>query len=102
MPAGTTTSFAARVGLGRLHVSVPNDVQLVIDADVGAGDVRLDGRQLASGLRTSDHWTEPATVTTSAGTTSSTSTAVPTATLHLTLDVGAGDLAIDRTIRVAP
>ena len=40
---GTTTPVKVRVGIGEVHVDVPDDVAVRIDAHVGGGELRLPG-----------------------------------------------------------
>ncbi|HEY4610744.1 MAG TPA: PspC domain-containing protein [Ilumatobacteraceae bacterium] len=88
VPLGTATVDAsAEVGMGLLRVVVPEDAELVIDSHVGAGVVTLDDEELAAGFRHDDE-----------------RTVVPSSasegqhgTIMLDLDVGAGQIAIERT-----
>lgn len=44
IPAGTTTiPVEATVGVGELIVTVPDDVQVIVDASLGLGELRVDG-----------------------------------------------------------
>jgi hypothetical protein len=76
----------AEVGIGHLHVIVPRDATVVIDAEVGAGDVTVDGITVDDGVRSSSHERtfEPAGV--SAG------------TITLDLELGIGRIEVDRAL----
>jgi len=83
----TPVNASAEVGVGLLRVIVPEEAELVIDSHVGAGVVTLDDEQLAAGIRHEDERTVvPAT-----------GTATQHGTIVLDLEVGAGQIAIDRT-----
>jgi hypothetical protein len=88
--AGATTEpidVRADLGFGQLVVDVPADAIIQVDATVGAGGVHLGDRRLGTGLRVHDHWTDAPAV--AAG--------QPTGpTITLKLDVGAGDVRIQR------
>ncbi|CAL9462483.1 PspC domain-containing protein [Streptomyces sp. enrichment culture] len=43
VPAGETVSTRADVGLGRIHVIVPEDVTVRLSIEVGVGDIQLPG-----------------------------------------------------------
>lgn len=77
----------AEVGLGRLHVLVPDDVTLDVRADVGAGEVRVDDVETASGYRFDDDRVVQADGS-------------PVRTVILDLEVGAGQIDIDRVAAV--
>jgi phage shock protein PspC (stress-responsive transcriptional regulator) len=77
---------SAEVGYGRLHVIVPRNSTLIINSDLGAGHVVLDGHEIANGIRQQDHGTyTPAGVTESGR-----------PSLVLDLSIGGGEIAIDR------
>ena len=80
--AGATRDVRASVGFGRLQVDVPSAVRVEIDAHVGAGDVKLFGRDTGGwdrGVRRAvDGDTSGAGV------------------LHLRLRVGAGEIDVHR------
>lgn len=90
VPLGTVTQAApldvrAEVGIGRLRVTVPDDVTVVLDATVGAGELVIDGRNVTDGVR--HH--EQTTLTPATGTPS-------TATVVLDIEMGIGRIDIDR------
>lgn len=89
VPAGTTVSTRAEVGLGVLRVVVPHDATVVLDAGVGLGDIRLpSGANGGSGPGVTVRETlEPPR------------DAGPSGTLRLELDVTLGQVEVDR---VAP
>lgn len=73
----------AEVGVGHLKITVPSDATLVIDAQLGAGDVWVDGDKVIDGVRRDTQRTlQPAGV--SAG------------TMHLDVEVGLGRIDIER------
>ncbi|MEV8597445.1 PspC domain-containing protein [Streptomyces sp. NPDC052012] len=43
VPSGRTVATTADVGLGRIHVIVPQDVTVKLSIDVGLGDIQLPG-----------------------------------------------------------
>ncbi|MFZ4718816.1 MAG: PspC domain-containing protein [Ilumatobacteraceae bacterium] len=73
----------AEVGLGRLHVVVPQDVVLELHTDAGAGQVQLGERELSSGVRQQTTLTDRPSGTTSG-------------TLELDLRVGMGQIDVER------
>jgi hypothetical protein len=87
VPLGAdTVEVRAEVGTGHLHVLVPRDVTIVLDAEVRAGDVVIDDDTVADGLH------ERAERTFAAEGTS-------TGTVRLDLEVGAGHIDVDRVLR---
>lgn len=70
----------ARVGMGRLHVIVPDDATFELDASFGAGRLEVDGRELVDGLRQSERRTFEADA--------------PTGRLLLDLHVGMGEIDV--------
>jgi len=50
IPAGVTSvPVEARVGVGELIVTVPDDVRVIVDASVGTGDMTIEGTPRQSG-----------------------------------------------------
>lgn len=45
VPAGSTVATRAEVGAGQLRVVLPKDARVLLDAEVGVGDVRLPGER---------------------------------------------------------
>ncbi|MFF3909139.1 PspC domain-containing protein [Streptomyces sp. NPDC001848] len=88
-PAGNqTVTTRAEVGVGRLKVVVPRDATVKLNIDTGVGDIRLPGDS------PKDVDVEPGkhrqvTLTPEAGT-------KKTATLRLDLEVGVGQVEVDR------
>lgn len=41
LPAGSEVDVEARLGVGSLRITVPEDARVVVDAEVGAGDLQL-------------------------------------------------------------
>ncbi|MGE0141052.1 MAG: PspC domain-containing protein [Ilumatobacteraceae bacterium] len=86
VPLGAdTVDVRAEVGTGHLHVLVPRDVTIVLDAEVRAGDVVVDDLSVADGFHERAERTFAAEGT-SAG------------TVHLDLEIGAGHIEIDRVL----
>ncbi|MCU1503138.1 MAG: PspC domain protein, partial [Ilumatobacteraceae bacterium] len=85
-----TYQLVASVGFGRLDVIVPADAALHLRTDVGAGAVRVDGRDLVDGIRVVDERNLPPS--SAATPTATNGTAVQT--LDLTLEVGGGAIVI--------
>jgi hypothetical protein len=86
VPLGAdTVDVRAEVGTGHLHVLVPRDVTVVLDAEVRAGDVTIDDANVADGLheRAERTFTPEGT---------------STGTVHLDLEMGAGHIDIDRVL----
>jgi phage shock protein PspC (stress-responsive transcriptional regulator) len=81
LPAGETR-IDADVGIGELTISVPDDVNVVVDASTGAGHIEVLGR-------VNDGWDEQLHV--------SEQSAGSTSTLFLDAHVGVGDLDVRRT-----
>lgn len=80
---GSPITIEAEVGLGRLHVVVPDDVNLTLLLDAGAGQMELDGNEISSGWRQQDTRTVTADGT-------------PAGTMVLDLRVGMGQIDVDR------
>lgn len=80
---GRTVAIDAEVGLGRLHVLVPDDVVLQLHTDVGAGQAELGDRELSSGIRQETQLTDRPDGATSG-------------TLDLELRVGMGQIDVER------
>jgi hypothetical protein len=78
--ADLNTAINATVGVGRLEVDVPSTVQVVVDAEVNAGSIRLFGNGEGG-------WHHTATRT--VGDTREN-------VLHLDLQVGAGEIDVHR------
>jgi hypothetical protein len=78
---GVTVDVPVKVGIGELQVSVPDDVDVVVDATVGAGRIDAVGRS-ASGTSLDEHlaYDDPST----------------DRTIHLEVDVGVGHVEVDR------
>jgi len=98
VPTGTDAPGAdytvrAEVGMGRLHVLVPDDVIIDLRADMGAGHVVLDGVETSAGIRADDD-----RIDLPAGVTDADTAGVRTVVLDL--DVGAGEIDIDRVAAV--
>ncbi|GAA3498858.1 PspC domain-containing protein [Streptomyces prasinosporus] len=88
VPAGESVSTRADVGLGRIHVIVPEDVTVRLSIDVGVGDIQLpgDGKKdvdVAPGKH-KELTLDPPTGAKKAG------------TLDLDLQVGAGQAEVSR------
>ena len=86
LPNTKMLHVSAEVGYGRLHVIVPRYSTLVINSDLGAGHVVLDGHEIANGIHQRDHRTYTPTGLTESG----------RASLVLDLSIGGGEIAIDR------
>jgi phage shock protein PspC (stress-responsive transcriptional regulator) len=55
LPAGADeVRVTAEVGIGRLHVIVPDDVTIRLATDLGAGVVQVDDTDITSGIRQDD------------------------------------------------
>jgi hypothetical protein len=85
----TEGSIAVRadVGIGRLHVIVPDDVVIELTTELGAGHVMMEGDEISSGLRQSVERTDAPSVS------SNTDRRI----VALDLEVGAGEIAVDRS-----
>jgi phage shock protein PspC (stress-responsive transcriptional regulator) len=82
-PGGGTVKVVASVVFGQLTVRVPDNVRLVVDAHAGMGAVRLpNGR--SDGVPADRAYTVDAAVPDSRG------------TMELTLEVGMGEVEVDR------
>ena len=88
LPANApTVTVRAEVGFGRLHVIAPEDVALDVSTEVGAGRALLDGDEVADGLHQSYRGVaEPR----------ADSSTTDRRTIVLDLEVGAGEIDIDR------
>ncbi len=86
-PGGDTT-VPVVMGVGELRIAVPDDVDLVVDAKVGAGAVQLEDRE-TGGTDLEEHWTDPAVGSSDA-----------TVTLDLRLGVGKIDIVRTPTTEV--
>jgi len=88
LPANASTvTVRAEVGFGRLHVIAPEDVALDVSTEVGAGRALLDGDEVADGLHQSYRGVaEPR----------ADSSTTDRRTIVLDLEVGAGEIDIDR------
>lgn len=98
VPAGVGSDAAdytvrAEVGMGRLHVLVPDDVVIDLRADMGAGRVVLDGVETSAGIRADDDRIDLPTGVTDAD-------ADGVRTVVLDVEVGAGEIDIDRVAGV--
>ncbi len=82
-PAGARIPVAARVGVGELVVLVPPTVDLIVDAEVGAGEVRVVGREARGGLGVDHDVTVPAE-------------GVSRGALELDLEMGMGSVEVRR------
>ncbi len=78
----------ASVGYGRIHVIVPDDVELVVHSDVNAGRIVIDGNETVEGFHRDDTFTIPAPAATGTA-----------PTIDLDLAVGAGEIEISRANR---
>jgi phage shock protein PspC (stress-responsive transcriptional regulator) len=83
VPAGPST-FVAKVGVGELRVVVPRDTALVLDAQVGVGEIDLPGSPADDGTNLVRTTTVPALTPTAAR------------TVTLTADIGLGQLVVRR------
>ncbi len=86
----TERSIAVRaeVGIGRLHVIVPDDVVIELTTELGAGHVMIEGDEISSGLRQSAERTDAPSVSSNAD----------RRIVALDLEVGAGEIAVDRSV----
>ncbi|MGE3687286.1 MAG: PspC domain-containing protein [Acidimicrobiia bacterium] len=83
-----SVSVRAEVGFGRLRVIVPDDVVIELTSDLGAGHIVVEGDEVADGLRQLDERTDlPAA-----------STDADRRTFRLDLELGAGEIAVDRAV----
>lgn len=79
-----TSSFTAKVGIGELRVILPRDTTLVLDANVGVGEIDLPGTPNNDGTNLTSTTTVPALTTTVAR------------TVNLKADIGLGTLVVRR------
>lgn len=77
LPTTSDVDYTAHLGTGRLEVLVPPDAEVVVDYQVGVGEVRVDGQQVAAGGHLADR-TAPTSATPSED----------VLTLHLSVDRG--------------
>jgi energy-coupling factor transporter transmembrane protein EcfT len=84
---GEPIATSAEVGLGELHVRVPDTAELRLDTRVGAGVLTLDTTNLTTGIRQEDQRTIEPRV---GGTES------PHSTITLHLEIGSGSIRIER------
>jgi phage shock protein PspC (stress-responsive transcriptional regulator) len=89
LPSLDGVQVDAEVGYGRIHLLVPDDVVLEVHSAVNAGHVVIDGREVVAGLRQRDDRTIAVPDTTAGSD--------EVETLRLDLQVGAGEISIDRT-----
>ena len=75
----------AEVGIGHLVVIVPDNATLVIHTQLGAGDLTVDGNNVADGVRHDD-------------TRTMTPDDVSIGTIHLDVSVGVGRIDIERAV----
>jgi hypothetical protein len=87
--AGQSIATSAEVGLGELHVRVPDTAELRLDTRIGAGVLTLDTKNLTRGIRQEDQRTVEPAATGATG-----ESEHGTITLHL--EVGAGSIRIER------
>jgi len=83
---GEVVHVRAVVGIGQLSVTVPADVALDLQLEVGAGAVTLDDKEIASGLRHEEQRVEPPLVPST----------TPPATIQIDGEVGMGHIQIER------
>ena len=77
----------AEVGIGRLHVIVPDDAVIEVTTELGGGHVVIEGDEISSGLRQSAERTDVPSVSSNAD----------RRVVALDLEVGAGEIAVDRS-----
>ncbi|HEY6739943.1 MAG TPA: PspC domain-containing protein [Actinopolymorphaceae bacterium] len=80
----TTVRTTVDLGAGGLRVVVPPDVDVVLDADIGIGDLRAFGRRYSEGFDVSRQVRNTGRDGPGGG------------TLHLRADIGAGDMVVQR------
>lgn len=86
LPRGSTVDVEVRLGVGELRISVPADARVIVDAQVGAGTMRvLDGKRLDGTDLTDRAFSDPADGVTPSGT-----------TITIDAEVGLGDLEVHR------
>ncbi|WP_406862618.1 PspC domain-containing protein [Streptomyces sp. HUAS MG47] len=88
VPAGTTLRTAADVGAGKLKVIVPRNVTVDLVAETGLADVQLPGER-PDDIDVRGGYTARRTLTPPAG-------VQPGGTLELRVDLGIGQLEVDR------
>jgi phage shock protein PspC (stress-responsive transcriptional regulator) len=82
-PVGSST-YTAKVGIGELRVILPSDTTLVLDANVGVGEIDLPATRNNDGTNLESTTTVPALTPTA------------TRTVKLTADLGLGSLVVRR------
>ncbi len=65
--AGQPVDVDAEVGMGRLRVLVPDDVDLVVLTDVGMGQAQVNGQEITAGVRQTNRRTIDAATPTASG-----------------------------------
>jgi phage shock protein PspC (stress-responsive transcriptional regulator) len=84
-----SSDVAVKLGIGEITVLVPDDVTLVVDAQVGAGEIDLPGQRPQSG--------SSLTVSTTVGPVSAPGPTNPVGTtVNLKADIGLGQLVVRR------
>lgn len=81
---GAAITVDAEVGMGQLRIIVPDDLDLVLRTDIGAGVAMVDGTEIADGIRQVDTRTLDARSTPADG------------SVVLDLRVGMGQIAVER------
>ncbi|MEU6216863.1 PspC domain-containing protein [Streptomyces sp. NPDC047022] len=88
LAGGQTVSTRAQVGVGRLRVVVPKDARVELQIDAGVGDIKLPGESGKDvDVKPGRH--KQVTLSPASGTRNA-------ATLRLGLEVGAGQVEVDR------
>lgn len=86
LPGGVDVDVDVRLGVGELRIAVPTDASVVVNADVGAGTMRvLDGRRLDGTDLAERVTSDPPAGVTPSGT-----------TITIDAEVGLGDLEVQR------
>ena len=86
---GQTVSTDAHIGAGRLKVIVPADMTVRMNIDVGVGDIKLPGEKNGEDVDVLPQRHREVTLTPAKG-------GKDSGTLDLTLEVGAGEVEVDR------
>ena len=102
LPADAFTGdlhITAEVGTGRLLVTVPSGVTVHVHSAVGMGSIRIDDREVASGMRQSDtrDLTGPAASDPTGQATAPITPSTPAGSVTLDLRVGMGLVEVMRT-----